>query len=139
MAFLADLLRVAPVVVPSWGALAFGAVMGWIAYRTLRFMETKPTWQDLATIAATLLGATITTIFRDPTVFGAYCIGLAVGFFAYLLVSHRAQEAWKKRAAAQYARDKTLPPDPPASLDVSRWMGERESLPVGQSPPKRER
>jgi hypothetical protein len=67
------------------GALAFGVVIGWIAYFILRRAQTSA-WSDLATIIGTLAGATILALF-DPkgAMFGAYAIGLAVGFFAYYL------------------------------------------------------
>lgn len=149
MAIGDEVLAVASLVVPAWGAFAFGIVLGWITYRTLRHMEGKPTWQDLSTILGILLGAAVTTIFGEPTVFGSYCLGLAAGFFGYLGASLRMMNDWKQRAAAQYAKDKTLPPDPPAELNIARWMGAHgltdktkvELAPqpgasIGRSPPK---
>jgi hypothetical protein len=65
------------------GAFAFGCVIGWTTYFILR--RAKPTaLSDLTTIIGTLGGATILGLFdtKGP-MFGAYAIGLAVGFFGY--------------------------------------------------------
>jgi len=65
------------------GALFFGTVVGWMAYFILR--RARPTaLSDLSTIIGTLGGATILGLF-DPKgpLFGAYAIGLGLGFFAY--------------------------------------------------------
>lgn len=73
-----------PLVSIELGACAFGVVMGWITYRTLRHSEVKGLG-DIATVLGTLGGAAVTTLFPIETgAFGAYCIGLAVGFFGYL-------------------------------------------------------
>jgi zinc transporter ZupT len=43
---------------------------------------------DIATVSGAVGGAVVTTFpFDDPDVFGAYAIGLAAGFFLYLVVS----------------------------------------------------
>ena len=74
----------------SWsfyGAICFGIVMGWITYRTLRRYQTSGL-TDIATVIGALGGAAITGIWKPGTgAFGGYCIGLAAGFFAYLIVS----------------------------------------------------
>lgn len=69
------------------GAGAFGLVMGWITYRTLRRKEGEAALSDIATVLAALGGATVTGLFQNEDLFGMYAIGLAVGFFAYLIVS----------------------------------------------------
>ena len=69
------------------GAICFGLVVGWITYRTLRRSKTNGV-SDIATIIGAIGGAAITTLFpADRNLFGAYCIGLAVGFFGYLIFS----------------------------------------------------
>ena len=66
------------------GALCFGLVIGWVTYRTLRRSGSSGL-SDIAAVIAAVGGATITALFKAGTgSFGAYCIGLAVGFFAYL-------------------------------------------------------
>ncbi len=71
------------------GALAFGVVMGWVTYRTLRRAQTSGL-SDIATVIGAVGGAAVTALFPKETgAFGAYCVGLAVGFFAYLAAAAR--------------------------------------------------
>jgi uncharacterized membrane protein YeaQ/YmgE (transglycosylase-associated protein family) len=74
-------------VLPIIGAACFGLVIGWITYRTLRRKEGASALSDIATVIGAVGGGAITTLFNDANVFGAYAIGLAVGFFAYFIVS----------------------------------------------------
>jgi hypothetical protein len=69
------------------GALCFGIVMGWVTYRTLR--RTQPSGlTDIATVIGAVAGAAITAIWKPGTsAFGAYCVGLLLGFFGYLTVA----------------------------------------------------
>jgi hypothetical protein len=70
------------------GALLFGIVIGWITYRTLRRREGATQLSDIATVLSALGGAAVTALpFRDAEIFGLYAIGLAVGFFGYLVVA----------------------------------------------------
>jgi uncharacterized membrane protein YeaQ/YmgE (transglycosylase-associated protein family) len=71
------------------GAGFFGLVVGWIAYRTLRRREEAAQLGDLATVIGAVGGGAVTTVFNDPDLFGSYAIGLAVGFFLYLIVALR--------------------------------------------------
>jgi len=66
------------------GALLFGLVIGWISYRTLRLTAGTSVLSDIATIIAAVGGAAVTALFRSDVLFGWYCVGLALGFFAYL-------------------------------------------------------
>jgi uncharacterized membrane protein YeaQ/YmgE (transglycosylase-associated protein family) len=69
------------------GAFAFGLVIGWITYRTVRRAKQNGL-SDIATVIGAVGGATVTGLFRKETdAFGLYGVGLAVGFFLYLLVS----------------------------------------------------
>jgi uncharacterized membrane protein YeaQ/YmgE (transglycosylase-associated protein family) len=71
----------------TWGALCFGLVIGWVTYRTLRRSKTNGV-SDIATIIGAVGGAAVTKLFPSSTdLFGTYCIGLAIGFFAYLVLS----------------------------------------------------
>ncbi len=66
------------------GACAFGLVMGWVTYRTLRRSQVSGL-SDIATVIGAVGGAAVTALFEKGTgSFGAYCIGLALGFFLYL-------------------------------------------------------
>jgi hypothetical protein len=70
------------------GAVAFGLVIGWITYRTLRRRKDPAQLSDLSAVIAAISGGAVTAVpFDDPDVFAAYSIGLAVGFFGYLLAS----------------------------------------------------
>jgi len=70
-----------------WGAWAFGMVVGWITYRTVRRSKTNGL-SDIATVVGAVGGATVTALFPEKTeAFGMYGIGLAVGFFLYFIVS----------------------------------------------------
>lgn len=85
-----------------WGAGAFGAVIGWISYRTLRRAANAPRITDLITVIAALGGgAVINTQFAEPDLFACYGIGLFAGFFAYfavgLLVDRSERRALAKR------------------------------------------
>lgn len=72
---------------PIVGAAFFGAVIGWITYRTLRRKEGTAALSDIATVLGAVGGATVVALFKTPELFGAYSIGLAIGFFGYLIVS----------------------------------------------------
>lgn len=72
---------------PVIGALAFGVVTGWVTYRTLRRVKSEGL-SDIATVVGIVGGAAITGLFpAGGEAFGAYGIGLAAGFFFYLIVS----------------------------------------------------
>lgn len=72
--------------IPLAGAISFGAVMGWITYRTLRRREGAAALSDIATVLGAVGGAVVTALFKTPELFGGYAIGLAGGFFAYFVV-----------------------------------------------------
>jgi uncharacterized membrane protein YeaQ/YmgE (transglycosylase-associated protein family) len=75
------------VIVGSIGAVCFGVVVGWIAYRTLRRTSDRVKISDLATVVGAVGGGAVTTAFGTPDLFGWYSIGLAVGFFGYLVLA----------------------------------------------------
>jgi hypothetical protein len=66
------------------GALFFGLVIGWISYRTLRLTAGTTALSDITTIIGAVGGAAVTALLRSDVLFGLYCVGLALGFFAYL-------------------------------------------------------
>lgn len=68
------------------GAFSFGAVIGWFTYFTNRYRK-EVTLTDVATIIGALGGSAILALFEARTdLFGAYGIGLAVGYFGYFIV-----------------------------------------------------
>ena len=69
------------------GAICFGLVIGWISYRTLRRREGSASLSDIATVIGAVGGAGVTALFKSEELFGAYAIGLACGFFAYIVAA----------------------------------------------------
>ena len=72
----------------TWGAFAFGTVLGWFLYFTNRYRKGETQLSDVATLIGVIGGGAVTALFGDAktTLFGAYGVGLAVGFFAYFVV-----------------------------------------------------
>ena len=69
------------------GAFCFGIVVGWVTYRTLRRSGSGAAISDIATVIGAVGGGAVTTLFSDGALFGWYSIGLATGFFLYLIIS----------------------------------------------------
>jgi len=69
------------------GALAFGIVIGWYVYYVNRYRKEDVQIGDITTIIGAIGGGAVLALFeRNPDLFGAYAIGLAVGFFLYFLI-----------------------------------------------------
>ncbi len=66
------------------GPFCFGLVIGWVTYRTLRRKAEGVALGDIASVLGAVGGATIVALFKNAA-FDGYCIGLAVGFFAYFV------------------------------------------------------
>jgi hypothetical protein len=74
----------------SWfivGALCFGVVVGWITYRSLRRRADATGLSDIATVIGAVGGAAVTAIFKEGDPFGAYCVGLLIGFASYFILN----------------------------------------------------
>jgi hypothetical protein len=71
------------------GAFAFGLVVGWITYRTLRRREGGAALSDIASVIGAVGGAAVTGLFGTVELFGYYAIGLAIGFFVYFIIGLR--------------------------------------------------
>ncbi|MEZ4364399.1 MAG: hypothetical protein R3B48_29760 [Kofleriaceae bacterium] len=70
-----------------WGAGAFGAIIGWYVYYINRHRRDDVSASDLVTLLGVIGGTAVLKLFPGQTdLFGAYGIGLAVGFFGYFLV-----------------------------------------------------
>jgi hypothetical protein len=67
------------------GAVAFGASVGFIAYRTLVRTTEKAAISDLGTVVGVIGGAAVTGLFnpKESDLFGWYAIGLAAGIAVY--------------------------------------------------------
>lgn len=69
------------------GAAGFGALIGWYVYYINRYRKTDVQLSDLVTVIGVIGGGAILALFPSETdLFGAYGIGLAIGFFGYFLV-----------------------------------------------------
>ena len=69
------------------GAGGFGALIGWYVYYVNRYRKGDVALGDLVTLIGVLGGGTVLTLFPASTdLFGAYGVGLACGFFSYLIV-----------------------------------------------------
>jgi hypothetical protein len=69
------------------GAGCFGALIGWYVYYINRYRKGDVQISDLVTVVGVIGGSAVLALFPQGTdLFGAYGIGLAVGFFGYFLV-----------------------------------------------------
>lgn len=69
------------------GALGFGLVIGWFLYFVNRYRRSEASFTDITTVLGAVGGAAVTSLFPNGTVlFGAYGLGLAIGFFSYFVI-----------------------------------------------------
>lgn len=69
-----------------FGAVGFGAIIGWLVYYINRYRTGDVQFSDLATIIGILGGGAVLALFPAATdLFGGYGIGLFIGFFSYFL------------------------------------------------------
>jgi len=109
------------------GASLFGVVIGWVTYRTLRRSSVSGL-SDIATVIGAVGGAAVTKLFPTETgVFGAYCIGLAVGFFAYLVTAL----ILAKKTDKMSATNEWLGENPACGSGGGGWLGGEPKAPGG--------
>jgi len=69
------------------GAGAFGVLIGWFVYYINRYRKGTPQMSDIVTLIGVIGGGAILALFPAKSdLFGAYGLGLGIGFFAYFLV-----------------------------------------------------
>ncbi len=69
------------------GAGFFGALIGWYVYYINRHRKSDVQLSDLVTLLGVIGGAAILELFPAKSdLFGAYGIGLGIGFFGYFVV-----------------------------------------------------
>jgi hypothetical protein len=73
--------------IAAFGALCFGLVVGWICYRSIRRKEEGASLGDISAVIGAVGGAAVTGLFESGILFGMYSIGLACGFFLYLITA----------------------------------------------------
>ena len=83
------------------GAVCFGLIVGWMAYRILRNRSGASWLSDLIALLGIIAGAVALAFFRNEAIFGWYAIGLVIGFAAYLAMGvalHGKQEIqfWRR-------------------------------------------
>ena len=70
-----------------WGAAGFGAVIGWFLYFINRYRTGEANFGDITTILGVVGGAGVLALFPQRSdLFGAYGVGLAIGFFGYFFI-----------------------------------------------------
>jgi hypothetical protein len=70
-----------------YGAGAFGTVIGWYIYYINRHRREDVTATDLVTLIGIIGGTAVLALFpAQSDLFGAYGVGLAIGFFGYFLI-----------------------------------------------------
>ena len=69
------------------GALCFGFVVGWITYRTLRRQGETIAVSNIAAVIGAVGGAAVAALYTKE-LFAWYSIGLAGGFFMYLILGN---------------------------------------------------
>lgn len=102
------------------GAIFFGLIVGWIAYRILRLRAGISWLSDLIALLGIIGGAAALAFFRSDVLFGWYAIGLVIGFFAYFavgLILYGKQEVqpWRLEQVPPPSTSDTRPDAHPAS------------------------
>jgi hypothetical protein len=68
------------------GAAGFGAVIGWYLYFVNRYRKGDVQIGDITTVIGAIGGGAVLALFsKDSDLFGAYGVGLAIGFFGYFV------------------------------------------------------
>jgi hypothetical protein len=86
MYYQQEAAQVSATLVQMLGAGAFGIIIGWYVYFINRYRKGDVQFSDLATVIGIIGGGAVLSLFPAQTdLFGAYGIGLFIGFFAYLI------------------------------------------------------
>jgi uncharacterized membrane protein YeaQ/YmgE (transglycosylase-associated protein family) len=68
------------------GAVCFGMVIGWLTYFTMRYKK-EHAITDIASVIGAVGGAAVLSLFsKESAVFSWYSVGLAIGFFGYVIL-----------------------------------------------------
>jgi hypothetical protein len=83
----AEAAPVAASTIQMVGAGGFGMILGWYLYFINRHRKGDVQLSDIVTVIGAIGGAAVLALFPAGTdLFGAYGVGLAIGFFGYFLV-----------------------------------------------------
>jgi lipid-A-disaccharide synthase-like uncharacterized protein len=115
------------------GAGCFGTLIGWYIYFINRNRKSDVQLSDLVTLIGVLGGSAVLVLFPARTdLFGAYGIGLAIGFFGYFAVliilvniSHNFDVDWfldgrRKKPGPEY---EAAPADRPLAMGAEGGRG----------------
>ncbi len=86
-------------------------MIGWVTYRTLRRKAESVALGDIAGVIGAVGGGAITALYKSGVPFDSYAVGLAVGFFGYLVVGIYVGNLAEKRQDG----------------GVGSWMGSRDT------------
>lgn len=76
--------QVSATLIQMLGAGGFGAIIGWYVYYINRYRKGDVQFSDLVTVIGIIGGTAILQLFPAATdLFGAYGVGLFLGFFGY--------------------------------------------------------
>jgi hypothetical protein len=96
------------------GAGAFGALMGWFVYYTNRYRRNEVQFSDLVTLVGIIGGGAVLALFPAKTdLFGAYGIGLFLGFFGYFVLLVLMVLRSNSFTIEWFLDGRRIPPSPP--------------------------
>ena len=110
---------------PIAGAFSLGALIGWFIYSTNRYRREESKLTDVASLISAIAGAGIVTLVdgdgelpfaSDVVLFGAYGLGLWVGFLSYFLVLVRLVHASEAFTWTWFLDGRRLDPEPGTSI-----------------------
>jgi len=118
------------------GAGGFGALIGWLVYYTNRYRRGDVQFSDLVTLVGVIGGGAVLTLFPAKTdLFGAYGIGLFVGFFGYFAVLLLMVRASASFTLEWFLDGRRIPPAPPFEVPPGVDPGTRPPMEPGGKPP----
>ena len=135
-------------IVTLLGAGAFGAMIGWYVYYINRYRKSDVQLGDITTLVGVLGGGTATALFAPSgELFGAYGLGLFVGFFGYFISliylvdrSPNFDADWfldgrrKRPVEPYYIPSDVAPTTHPMDIQLPARPPQRESAPPVQPP-----
>jgi len=107
------------------GAMLFGTIIGWYVYLINRYRKGDVQLSDLAALIGVIGGSAVLALFdREGGLFGAYGIGLAIGFFSLIIMVSRSNnfnndwflDGRRKKPSDDYVI-------PPGTAETIRPMG----------------
>jgi hypothetical protein len=111
-----------------FGAGGFGFLIGWYVYYVNRWRKDDVQLSDLVTVIGAIGGAAILTLFEAKSdLFGAYGIGLFIGFFGYFITLIICVNRAEGFTSAWFLDGRAPAIDPTQTITPGRAMGERDT------------